>query len=80
MKLVNYANFSGYVEADAIRSMYLVPFPMAKGYAIWGETANGIELCLETTRREQRRFASADTALETIRGMGWKRPVLVHTE
>lgn len=79
-KQVNYANLAGYVEAGAVQAMFLVPFPMGKGWAIWAETANGIDLVLETARGEQRRFASADTAIEAIRGLGWRKPVLLHLE
>lgn len=79
-KYVNYANFAAYVEAGVIQSFYLVPFPMAKGWAIWAQGTNGLEYVLERARGDQRRFASADTAIEAIKGFGWRKPVTVHLD
>lgn len=79
-KYVNYANLASYVDAGAVASVFLVRFPMSKGWAVWAQTLNGQDLVLETARGEQRRFASADTAIEAIKGLGWRKPVTLHLE
>lgn len=79
-KSVNYANLAGYVEAGAISAVFLVPFPMVKGWALWAQASNGQEYVLETARGDQRRFASADTAIDAVRGLGWRKPVTLHLD
>lgn len=80
MDHITVSQLTDYCRIGVVNSAYLVPFPMRGGYSIWVQLNGGDEFSLMTARGEQRFFKSADTALDTLRVAGFRRPVTVHTE